>query len=144
MSDADTAAPPRLRGHHLICLQFFRGEGYSEAFVANLADVVMRANAEPALVVQGADDVCAACPGLGPDGTCRDPEAGETEVRRLDALALETLGLAEDDRVSLSQARKRLTGNPARIARWRAEACVGCAWESVCADGWKQAAENAS
>ena len=30
----------RLRGHHFICLQFYRGEGYSAAFVSNLARVV--------------------------------------------------------------------------------------------------------
>ena len=33
----------RLRGHHFVCLQFFRGEGYSAAFVANLEGVLERA-----------------------------------------------------------------------------------------------------
>lgn len=29
-----------LRGHHLICLHFFKGEGYDAAFVENLARVI--------------------------------------------------------------------------------------------------------
>ena len=29
----------QLRGHHLICLQFYRGEGYSGGFVSNLQRV---------------------------------------------------------------------------------------------------------
>lgn len=33
----------RLRGHHLICLHFYRGEGYSREFVENLEDIVRRA-----------------------------------------------------------------------------------------------------
>ncbi|HDL01563.1 MAG TPA: DUF1284 domain-containing protein, partial [candidate division Zixibacteria bacterium] len=29
----------RLRAHHLICLHFYRGEGYSEGFIENLETV---------------------------------------------------------------------------------------------------------
>jgi hypothetical protein len=30
----------KLRGHHLICLQFFKGEGYSKIFVENAKQIV--------------------------------------------------------------------------------------------------------
>jgi hypothetical protein len=33
----------KLRGHHLICLHFYRSEGYSREFVKNLEDIVRRA-----------------------------------------------------------------------------------------------------
>ena len=91
-----TAKPPvRLRGHHLICLQFFRGEGYSEEFVENLAHVVERAASEPALIVAGVDNVCAVCPKFGPDSRCASESAGgEAEIMRIDELALEVLGAA--------------------------------------------------
>ena len=57
--------PVRLRGHHFICLQFFRGEGYSEEFIESLDALLTRLSAEPAQAVDVADDVCAACPDLG-------------------------------------------------------------------------------
>jgi len=65
VADTDGAAV-RLRGHHLICLQFFRGEGYSPEFVENLAHVITNATESGALVVAGADRVCAACGGAAP------------------------------------------------------------------------------
>jgi len=131
-----TAAEPRLRGHHFVCLQFFRGEGYSAAFVDNLTGVVERASGSPALLVEGADDVCAACPGLSADGTCVDPDAGEGEVCRLDELAWETLGIRPGDRLSLAEARARLTADAIAVGRWPLEACGGCSWEDVCEAGW--------
>lgn len=54
----------KLRGHHLICLHFFKGEGYSKAFVENLREVVKRAENRTLEIVTGGDDVCAACPEL--------------------------------------------------------------------------------
>ncbi|NTU71385.1 MAG: DUF1284 domain-containing protein [Coriobacteriia bacterium] len=128
---------PRLRGHHLICLQFFRGEGYSEEFVANLGGVVERASSGRALVVAGADVVCAACPELGADGLCTSEDAGgEAEIARIDALALDILGVNVGERISLPEARDRLEDDAIGVGTWRAQACDGCAWERVCEPGW--------
>ena len=132
-----TTAPVRLRGHHFVCLQFFRGEGYSEEFVANLAGLLERVATEPALVVADADDVCAACPELGADGLCASTTAGgEDEIRRIDVLAFELLEIVPGDRITLAEARERLAADAIGVGHWRAVACDGCAWESVCERGW--------
>ena len=132
-----TDSPVRLRGHHFICLQFFRGEGYSEEFVASLAGLLERLATEPAEAVAVADDVCAACPELGPDGLCASVTAGgEEEIRRIDALAFELLELTPGERITLAEARERLAADAIGVGRWRADACDGCAWESVCERGW--------
>ena len=129
-------ATPRLRGHHFICLQFFRGEGYSSGFVDNLTAVIERATSKRAVLVDRADDVCLACPGLGADGTCSDPNAGELEVRRLDRLAGEILGVEPGFHLSLTDARALLAADAIGAGCWRFEACAGCSWEHVCEKGW--------
>jgi len=132
-----TGSPVRLRGHHLVCLQFFRGEGYSEEFVANLTGLLGRLATEPALVVADADDVCTACPELGADGLCASADAGgDDEIRRIDALAFGLLELVPGDRITLAEAKERLAADAIGVGRWRADACDGCAWESVCESGW--------
>lgn len=125
-----------LRGHHFICLQFFDGEGCPAAYVENLRNVVARALNEPALLVEIADDVCAACPSKAPDGTCIDPAAGEDEIRRIDALACEVLGVRPGARLSLADARALLAADAIASGRWRFEACPGCAWGDACEEGW--------
>jgi len=129
----------RLRGHHFICLHFFEGQGYDEEFVANLTEVVARWRQEPAALVTGADDVCAACPNLSAYGTCVDPASGEAEIARIDALACEVLGMHPGDRLGLAQAAERLADDAA-AGRWRFEACDGCGFEAVCEPGWKRLA----
>lgn len=131
-----SAAPVRLRPHHLVCLQFYRGEGYDEQFVSNLDDVLSRLRGEAAVIVTGADDVCAACPGLSAQGLCEDPHGGEVEIARLDALACELLGIGRGDRLSLAQAAERLEDDAVATGRWRFEACGDCEWEDVCEQGW--------
>jgi len=127
-----------LRGHHLICLQFYGGHGYSASFVENLERVRDAAAETPALIVSGADHVCAACPGLGADGTCQHPDTGEAEALRIDALALLLLDAAIGEELSLAQARKRLAADAAACGRWRDESCSTCLWESACASGWDE------
>ena len=133
----DFVPPLRLRGHHFICLQFFRGEGYSKEFVRNLKRVVKRAHDERAIVVGGADDVCAKCPGLRL-GVCVDPNAGEDEVTRLDRFALELLGVQRGDDLSLAQARERLAADAVGVGEWRTHACGDCTWIDVCEPGWDE------
>ena len=131
--------PIRLRGHHFICLQFFRGEGYSDEFVATLTALLDRLETEPAEAVAVADDVCSACPELGADRMCASGSAGgETEIRRIDALAFALLELSPGDSITLEQARRHLAADAVGVGHWRADACHGCAWESVCEHGWGQ------
>jgi hypothetical protein len=144
------AAAPQLslRGHHLICLQFFRGEGYTDQFVKNLLIVLDQATHQDALVVMGIDDVCVACPELGSDAQCASKDAGgEEEVALLDELALSVLEVGVGEQLTLAEARERLEANAVGVGLWRARACDGCAWESVCDSGWDallKAAERAA
>jgi uncharacterized protein len=120
---------PRIRGHHLICLQYFHGEGYSPEFARNLFNVIDQLTlGAKGTVVIGPDDVCAACPALAKGHCAQEPDSEEA-IRVLDALALELLELEPGDEfewgvTTLSVQRF--------IERWRALACDGCEWEEVC------------
>jgi len=113
----------RLRAHHLLCLEQFRGLGYSPLFVANFRRV-QRALENPETVVEitsGPDAVCAACPRLedrdcGPGG----------EAERRDRLVLSCLGLISGTRLPAGLLRTRFAAAcppPARPAL-----CAGCSW----------------
>ena len=53
----------RLRGHHLFCCTLFQGSGYDGTFASRMAQVMERLQAgEEICLVEGCDDVCAACP----------------------------------------------------------------------------------
>jgi uncharacterized protein len=116
--------PAELRAHHLLCLHFFSGEGYSADFVANLHRVVAAAEDDGVTIVEGADSVCARCPGL--DGTVCESEA---EIGRLDELALRLLSVEPGEVVVWAEVRDRL---PDVLEAWYAGACDGCDWLAVC------------
>jgi hypothetical protein len=59
--------PIRIRGHTLLCLQGFRGEGYSPEFVENMAAIHRQLADDPThpvLVVDVPDAICSSCPNL--------------------------------------------------------------------------------
>lgn len=119
----------RIRGHHLICLQYFHGEGYSPEFVRNLFSVIQRlVHGEKATVVVGPDDVCAACPALA-DGQCAQEPENEEAIRILDQLALEMLELEPGQEFEWGPTTLSVQRF---IERWRALACEGCEWEEQC------------
>ncbi len=53
-----------IRPHHLLCLQFFEGKGYSDDFVRQMAEIHRTLNKEnPQInIVEGVDDICKKCP----------------------------------------------------------------------------------
>ena len=141
MSDAHPAGQhhaPRLRGHHLICLQFFEGEGYSPAFVANLCAVMERLQESSAVVVIGSDDVCEACDSLF-EGVCTLEPNGESGIRELDDRALSLLSVEPGQSVTLAEMRERLAP---RAALWRAGSCAECAWFAICGPRLEQLSES--
>ncbi|MEW5762977.1 MAG: DUF1284 domain-containing protein [Bacillota bacterium] len=125
----------RLRGHHLLCLEQFRGLGYSPSFVANFVRV-RSALGEPGVEVEltdGADAICAACPFIR-DGAC----GRDTGVYARDRLVLARLGLAAGARLPFAALRELLAaafppGTPA-------PACAGCTWlaAGVCYPGQEE------
>jgi uncharacterized protein len=118
-----------LRGHHLICLHFFKGEGYSEEFIVNLRDILRKAEAgQQIAVTPGADDVCSICPYLR-EKKCTYNEDSDQEIQAMDRKALELLELRVQDIVFWLDIRGRI---PVLFQRWAQEFCRTCDWRHPC------------
>ncbi|OHE58552.1 MAG: hypothetical protein A2Z47_03695 [Thermodesulfovibrio sp. RBG_19FT_COMBO_42_12] len=119
----------KLRGHHLICLHFFKGEGYNPEFVKNLREILKRVEAGEELeVCSGADNVCKKCPYLKGKLCLYDKDA-EAEIRAMDKRAMGLLRLKTRDRVKWQEIRKRI---PEIFHAWLREYCENCDWRKVC------------
>lgn len=122
-------SPVRLRGHHLICLNFFKGEGYSPDFVANLRNVLERAEAgEQIELCEGADDICSACPSLQ-EKRCLYGEDSEKEIRKMDRAAIELLRIQPGVKISWPKIKERI---PEIFVSWAEKFCRECDWSVVC------------
>ncbi|MDP2166746.1 MAG: DUF1284 domain-containing protein [Thermodesulfovibrionales bacterium] len=118
----------KLRGHHLICLHFFRGKGYDEKFVENLKKVLIKAEKGPVTACSGADDICRACPYLK-GGICAQSEGSDKEIQAMDEMALKLLGLKDGGRTEWKAIKKRL---PLIFPAWLKSWCRGCDWREAC------------
>lgn len=131
---AKPQAPVRLRAHHLLCLQTYKGLGYSPQFVAGMDAIVSRLNVGAAIeLVAGPDDICAGW-GDDPDRHCHEPSITER-----DQAALAALGQHLSQRVSLGdvldKAAELLAGWRSAFARGAPRAaCKACEWHDVCTD----------
>lgn len=115
----------KLRGHHLICLNFFRGEGYSEEFIKNIYSVIGKETVE---IIKGADDVCAKCPYLL-DGKCRSAEYTDEKILLQDKEALKLLDYRVGDTVKWDGISARI---PPILEEWKALFCKDCGYFKVC------------
>lgn len=119
----------KLRGHHLVCLHFFKGEGYNPEYVENLRGVLQRAETgEEIKVSAGADDVCRMCPNLQGE-MCSYAENAETGIREMDMAALALLGLRSGEEVLWFDLQKKLLHI---FPEWARKYCKCCGWRSVC------------
>ena len=119
---------PALRGHHLICLQFFEGEGYSAEFIGNLKRVLKSAETGEIDLRITADDVCEKCPYLN-NTRCRYSEDAEEGITEMDGKALALLNLSPDARVKWNEVKRR---TPGVFPVWYEVYCTGCSWKAAC------------
>jgi len=126
-----------LRAHNLLCLLGYRGEGYSEAFVAQMTDVHQTLVAAPATLVRvlaTPDVLCATCPHLRGGCTLGGP-AHEAHMRAQDLDVLRRLDLEEGQVVPwrdvLARVAQRVRGADLPTI------CTTCQWLGLgwCADG---------
>ncbi len=119
----------RLRGHHLICLNFYRGEGYDREYIQNLEDVMHRANqGEEIEVVEGADDICRVCPTLQGEKCVAKPGV-DAEIRDIDAQATAYLTVGIGAKVLWQDIKTKVAEAP---KEWLTVFCGGCDWKQVC------------
>lgn len=118
----------KLRGHHLICLHFFIGEGYDASFARNLKDILKRTGHEMIKVTEGADDVCRMCPYLKAD-ICRYDDNSDREMREMDNAALNLLKVKLEMSVGWAETKKKISGI---FLRWRKDFCSACDWKTAC------------
>ena len=122
-----------LRPHHALCLLFFEGKGYSQAFVENMTAFL----AEPSRLVQittRRDTLCQACPHLKNEA-CED----EAKVSFFDQ---QTLSLTD----TLFEASQPLplsifcqsVYNTILQKDLLAEVCGECEWAALCQDKWQR------
>ena len=115
----------KLRGHHLICLNFFSGEGYSEDFIRNIYEVIEKDRVE---IVAGPDDVCAKCPYLK-NMKCASNEYSNEMILVQDMEALRLLGFRPGMIVGWNNIKERLSPI---LSEWRKEFCGVCGYRKVC------------
>ncbi len=118
----------RLRGHHLICLHFFSGQGYDEAFINNLKDLMIRANNEIIEISDGADDVCKRCFNLK-DNRCSYSENADIEIRQMDNDALIFLEMEKGGYVDWNVLKNKI---PHFFSDWYKKYCSVCTWLKAC------------
>ncbi|MFO7153149.1 MAG: DUF1284 domain-containing protein [Bacillota bacterium] len=119
----------RLRGHHLVCLHFYQGDGYPAEYLDDMKKVIGRVNeAEKIRVVWGPDDVCASCPYLS-EGRCGYQDGMDEEIKELDLKALELLKVDPGEEVNWREIKEKV----ASASRdWFLSFCKGCVWERHC------------
>ena len=119
----------KLRGHHLICLHFFSGEGYNFEFVANLRKTLERAcSGEEIEICTDADDICRKCPHLKGE-SCFFDKNSDNEIRKMDRKAIKLLRLSAHGRVQWLKIRDKI---PGIIKQWANIYCKACGWRKAC------------
>lgn len=99
----------RLRGHHLFCTALFYGNGYSEAFVKRMEEILLRMEEESVYLINEADEACEKCPNKRVDGICM---LGNEDVCGKDRGVAEALQFAFEKEYTpgqIKQAMKNVT-----------------------------------
>ena len=119
----------RLRPHHLMCLQFFVGFGYSDDFSVNTTRILTLLESPDAprvVLVSGADDICASCP-KDTCGVCSEAEM----IEALDAFTLATTKLKVGDSGSFKDFCGVTFDKAIKTGKYRM-VCKRCAWFDTC------------
>ncbi|MCL5959755.1 MAG: DUF1284 domain-containing protein [Chloroflexi bacterium] len=124
-----------LRGHHLLCLQGFQGDGYSPEFVANMARLLDKlANSPQSAIrlVEGGDDLCRACPHWWVD-TCQQYDSAVLARQDIEVLAVLDLRPGEFSDWCNILRRIGRTVDPVKLG----QICGECPWlsQGCCEEG---------
>lgn len=114
----------KLRPHHLICLNLFRGKGYSDKFTINMTTVKSHIDSHDTIhITEGKDDICSHCPNSSDSGLC----ITESKVNKYDDAIRKILDLKSGKDYSFTELTKMIN-----ISSILDEVCSDCSWNSFC------------
>ena len=125
--------PIPIRAHALLCLQGFRGKGYSPEFVKRMGEVADIVRKDPNRVVRvlaSADTFCAVCPHQNDGCTLGGPDH-ETNIVAQDQEVLDRLGVEAGTELPWHQLVRRMAVNVQGLDL--AGICTTCPWLPL---GW--------
>ncbi len=122
-------SPMVIRPHHGLCINFFKGKGYSDYFVKKMTEltVELKQNPKKKIILQCKTDIfCSACP-HNKGSLCESAE----KVLEYDRKCLELCNIPEGEVLTWEQFQKALHENillPKRLS----EICGDCQWSGIC------------
>ena len=118
-----------IRAHHLLCMRYFKGKGYSKGFVSNFYEIIKKLNDNPTIkVINYPDIICSPCPHNVNNKCVKKGPDHETEVKEKDEIIMERLGLKLNQELKIKEVRELVNSNLTKLR----VTCKDCEWLRYC------------
>lgn len=129
----------KIRGHHLLCIQSFKGFGYNQDFIDNmykLIDAIKSSNDLFLHIVAECDDICLYCPHATSTKNpspriCLKDDNSEIELRKMDLNVISRFNLSVGKKIKASEVFK-LAQTEIRKDKDIFKICGSCKWIDIC------------
>ncbi|MCK9150962.1 DUF1284 domain-containing protein [Methanobacterium alcaliphilum] len=122
----------RIRAHHILCIQGFKGYGYSEDFVHNMTEIIDYLETNHSIVVEtikSTDDICLYCP-HSKKGQCHESKDSDKRITAMDQKVIEYLGIHDNNTYSYNHLLK-LLHEKIDFLKLK-DICGDCSWIENC------------
>ena len=116
-----------IRAHHGMCLAYFKGVGYSNAFVEHMTKLQNDVkNNPPVCVTDSVDDICSTCPN-NENGICNSNK----KVINYDSKVLSLCKIERNTVLPFKEFQKLVFDNIINCGK-RTQVCGDCEWSGIC------------
>ncbi len=119
----------KIRAHHLLCIEGFKGLGYSKDFVENMKKIILQlSNVNSVFITAQIDDICAKCP-YSFKNKCNNSYGRPPEY--MDENLIKKLGISKDTQIDYQEVRKKIY----EVFKRKEDLfgiCDKCGWKDVC------------
>lgn len=110
-----------------MCIAFFQGKGYSNAFTAHMTEMILKLEKNPAIRICAQTDViCSKCPN-NKQGICET----ESKAAAYDRQVMERCGLFDGMVMPYAEFKKAVLEN-ILLPGMRKDICGTCQWNDIC------------
>lgn len=139
--------PIKLRAHHLLCLQGYRGYGYDRNFKINVENVLHCLKTNPnVIVLKSSDAICGRCPNLKDEKCCLNlgrydnlskekMESSNQEIIKMDSFVIKKTSMIENKLYNINDLYEDINSSFEKVDDL-IDICGSCIWTKECS--WYQ------